>query len=247
MPINHPNRRHHRGRARAKHLQQAPARARLRHLAHREAALADGPPLGGQAVARQREDRIPRHALQDGAVQRGGDQLARAVGVAKRGEEIHHADLGDEFLAAARGRLVAEEPEVLREALRGGLHLRDDAGRVVGAEFFVAHAAGPGAHGAAGGLQADGFEAGGVVGPHGAGDEVEEGGTGGPDAKGALGRYEGGAEVEGEALRVGYVPVFQGAETLEELSPLLFVEARQGDALRGPVQTRHVHIGTEEA
>ena len=65
--------------------------------------------------------------------------------------------------------------------------LRDDAGGVVGAEFAVADAAGPGAHGRGGRGERDGFEAGGVVWAHGGGDEVEEGGAGRTDAESALG------------------------------------------------------------
>ena len=92
-----------------------------------------------------------------------------------------------------------------------GFELRDDAGGVVGAEFSVADAAGPGADCGGGGGEGDGAEAGGVVRTYGGGDEVEEGGAGGADAEGALGAYQSGAEVEGVAscsnlkLSMGYM------------------------------------------
>lgn len=70
-----------------------------------------------------------------------------------------------------------------------------DAGGVVGAEFLVADAAGPGADGVGGCFEGDGFEAGGVVGSYGGGDDEEEGGTRGADAQGPLGTDQSGAKV----------------------------------------------------
>lgn len=67
-----------------------------------------------------------------------------------------------------------------------GFELGHDAWGVIGAEFAVADAAGPGAHGGGGGSEGDGFETCGVVGSDGGGDEIEEGGAGGADANGAL-------------------------------------------------------------
>lgn len=94
--------------------------------------------------------------------------------------------------------------------------LRDDAGGVVGAEFAVADAAGPGAHGGGCGGEGDGAETGGVVGSDGGGNEVEEGGARGADAEGVLGSYEGGTQVEGVAagaiLLLVIVLVFSGVE-----------------------------------
>lgn len=81
--------------------------------------------------------------------------------------------------------------------------LGDYAWGVVRAELHVADAAGPGAHGVVGCFQGDRFEAGGVVGADGGGDEVEEGGAGGAHAEGALGAYHCGAEVEGVASGAG--------------------------------------------
>ena len=79
------------------------------------------------------------------------------------------------------------------ETARCGGHLWDDAGRVVGAEFLVADAAGPRAHGVVGRFEGDGFEAGGVVRADGGGDDEEEGGSWGTDAEGTLGPDDCGA------------------------------------------------------
>lgn len=80
-------------------------------------------------------------------------------------------------------------------APRRGRELVHDAGGVVGAELLVADAAGPGADGVRGRFEGDGFEAGGVVGADGGGDDEEEGRARGADAQGPLGAYQGGAKV----------------------------------------------------
>lgn len=80
-----------------------------------------------------------------------------------------------------------------------GFQLGHDAGRVIGAEFLVTHAAGPGSYSVVGGFEAHGSEAGWVVWADGGGDEEEEGGGGGADAEGCLGADHRGPEVEGVA------------------------------------------------
>lgn len=180
-PANPPHRTHHRRRARPKRLEQAALVGCGRELGHGEFALQNLPALGGEAFAREREDRVARHAVEDRAVQRGRPELpGPGLAISHGREEVHRADLGDKLL-------LAEQPQVLLEAALGGLELGHDAGGVVGAEFAVADAAGPGAHGGGGGFEGDGAEAGGEVGAYGGGDEVEEGGAGGADAEGALG------------------------------------------------------------
>ena len=72
------------------------------------------------------------------------------------------------------------------QSLFRGFELRNYARSVVGAEFAVAGAAGPGADGVGGCFEGDGFETGGVVRADGGGDHEEEGGAGGADAEGAL-------------------------------------------------------------
>lgn len=181
LPTNPPHRTHDRRRAGPKRLEQAPFVGGGSELGHGELALQDLPALGDEAFARQRQDGVARYAVEDRAVERGGPELLRSgIAIFHRGEEVHRADFGDEFF-------VAEEPQVLLEAALGGFELGHDAGGVVGAEFAVADAAGPGAHGRGGGFEGDGAEAGGEVGAYGRGDEVEEGGAGGADAEGALG------------------------------------------------------------
>lgn len=85
------------------------------------------------------------------------------------------------------------------ETPTSSLHLRHNTGRVIGAYFLVADAAGPGAHGVICGFEGDGFETGGVVGAYWGGDYEEECGAWGADTEGALGADYGWAQVEGVA------------------------------------------------
>lgn len=55
-----------------------------------------------------------------------------------------------------------------------GLHLRDDAGRIVGAELGISDTARPSAHGVDGGFKGNGFEARGVIRSDGGSDNIEE-------------------------------------------------------------------------
>ena len=89
------------------------------------------------------------------------------------------------------------------EAPFRGFQLGKYAGGVVGAEFLVADAAGPGAHGVGCCFEGDGFEACRIVGAYGGSDDVEEGAAWGADAEGALCADKGGAEVEGVAFFTG--------------------------------------------
>lgn len=229
------------GGAGAEGLDQAAVLGGLGELLHGVLALADLPALGGQALAGEGEDGVAGDALEDGAVEGGGDELLLArLLVLDGGEHVHGADLGDVLL-------LAEEPEVLLEAAGGGLLLGHDAGGVVGAELLVADAAGPGADGVVGGLEGDGLEARGVVGADGGGDDVEEGGTRRADAEGGLGPDHGGTQVQGEAALVGDLLGLELGELGDELDHAGGLKGRQGDAGRRLVEALHVLVGAEQA
>ena len=82
------------------------------------------------------------------------------------------------------------------EAPFRGFHLRYDTRRVVCADFFVADAAGPGAHCVTSCFERDGFEASGEVGTDGGGDHVKESGPRWANAEGALGTDHCRAKIE---------------------------------------------------
>lgn len=215
---------HDGGGAGAEDLEQAALGGGLGEGGHGDLALGDAPALGHEALAGEGEDGVARDALEDGAVERGGDELLLArLGVAQGDEEVHGADLGDVLLGA-------EEPEVLLEAAAGGLQLGQDAGGVVGAELLVADAAGPGADGVVGGLEGDGLEAGGVVGADGRGDDEEEGRAGGADAEGLLGADQGRAQVERVAALDGDEALLELGEAADEVGEGGRGEGGQGDA-----------------
>ena len=72
---------------------------------------------------------------EDGAVERGGDELLLArLAVAHGDEHVHGADLGDVVLGAV-------QPEVLHVALGDSVLLRRNGGGVVGAELVCTNAA----------------------------------------------------------------------------------------------------------
>lgn len=85
------------------------------------------------------------------------------------------------------------------EAPLRGFHLRYDTGCIVCADFLVADAARPGAHGGTGRFERDGFKAGGEVRTDGRSDNVKEGGARWTNAEGALGTNHCRAKVEGVA------------------------------------------------
>jgi hypothetical protein len=78
----------------------------------------------------------------------------------------------------------------------GGIDLGDDAGGIICADFGGAGTAWPGTHFVPRRHEFDGFEAGGVVGSDGRGDDVQQGRGSRPDANGSLGPDERGAEVQ---------------------------------------------------
>lgn len=82
------------------------------------------------------------------------------------------------------------------EAAACGVHLRHDAGGVVGTEFGGPDATWPGAHGVSSGFERDRLEARGVVRSDWRGNDVEEGAARRTYAQRALHANHVGAEVE---------------------------------------------------
>ncbi len=156
-PTNPPDGTHHRRRPSPKRLEQPPLIRGLGHVRHCEFALQHLPALRYETFAGERKDGVAGDAREDGAVEGGGDELFLPCGfIAERGEEVHGPHLGDEFF-------LAKQPEILLESSLCRFQLRENARRVVGTEFPVADAAGPGAHRGGGGFEGDGAEAGGEV------------------------------------------------------------------------------------
>lgn len=229
------------GGTRTKGLNHAALGRGLGELLHGVLALNDVPALGAELLAGQGQDGVAGDALEDGAVERGGEELLLARLLVLEGDEhVHGADLGDVLL-------LAKEPQVLLEAAAGGLELGQDAGGVVGAELLVADAAGPGAHGVVGGLERDGLEARGVVGADGTGDDVQQGAAGRANSQSLLRANHGRAEVERVAALVGNELLLELGELGNQLNEGGGLKGGQGDAGRGLVEALHVLVWAEEA
>lgn len=229
------------GGAGAEGLNQPALGGGLGQVAHGVLALGDEPALRDEPLAGEGEDRVAGDALEDGAVQGRGDELLLArLLVAQGDEHVHGADLGDVLL-------LAEQPQVLGEAAAHGVALRHDAGRVVGAQLLVADAAWPGAHGVVGGLERDGLEACGVVGPDGAGDDVQQGAARRADAEGLLRADHGGPQVERIAALRWDEALVELGELGDQVDHGSRGEGRQGDASGGAVEALHVLVWAEEA
>ena len=156
-PTDPPYWTHHRRCPSPKRLEQPPLIRGLGHLRHCESALQHLPALRHETFAGEREDGVAGDARENSAVEGGGDELFLPCGfIAERGEEVHGPHFGDEFF-------LAKQPEILLESSLCRFQLRENARRIVGAEFPVADAAGPGAHGSGGSFEGDGAEAGGEV------------------------------------------------------------------------------------
>ena len=241
LPANIAHRANNSRSARTKRLNKTALVGRLRKLLHGILALLDLPPFRLESLASQREDRVARDALKDGAVQGRGDErlLARLL-VLERHKEVHGADLGDILL-------LAEKPQVLLETAAHGLDLGNDARSIVGAELLVADAAGPGAHGVVGRLKRHSLEAGRVVRADGGGDDVEQGGAGGTDAERLLGADHGRTEVQGVTALLGDEAAVELDELGDKVDQGGRVESRQSDARGRLVEARHVLVRAEKA
>src|SRR5690606_38187747 len=125
--------------------------------------------------------------------------------------------------------------KVLLVALLCSLKLRNNARSIVCAELLVSHTAGPGADPRGCSLEADGLEAGRVVGTNGRSNDKQESRAWRSNAESLLRTNHGGAEVERVSALVGNKPRLQADEPLEQLNHGLRVEAGKGNAGRAGV------------